>query len=188
MKIKFSVEKENTPENPEQKANIWWILLTVAILVFGGYSLLTNDLEHIEDANGPDDYSLVTITDENIITQDIGALNVQMASGLFNPLNDGISIKSDKFTGVYRIFQTNFLFNSDFDMDIAGFWVNSGNFRMCIVNDGKIIADVEPDMLVNVSLENLNGSFELIIAGESADFEFTLNRSFCERYNIETGK
>ena len=188
MKIKFSVEKETTPANPKEKANIWWILLAVVILAFGGYTLLANDLEHIEDTNGPDDYSLVTITDENIIKQDIGALNVKMASGIFNPLNAGVTIKSDKFTGVYRIFQTNFLFNSDFDMDIAGFWVNSGNFRMCIVNDGKIIADVEPGMLVDVTLEDLNGSFELIIAGESADFEFTLDRSFCEMYGIAVGK
>ena len=125
------------------------------------------------------------ITDENIIKQDMGALNVSKSTGL---LNDGVTFKSDKFSGVYRVFQTNFFFDSDFLMDVAGFWVNSGNFRMCIVNDGKIIATVEPGMFATCELSDLNGSFELVIAGESADFEFTLDRLFCEQYGIEVGK
>lgn len=115
----------------------------------------------------------------------MGALNVSKSTGL---LNDGVTFKSDKFSGVYRVFQTNFFFDSDFLMDVAGFWVNSGNFRMCIVNDGKIIATVEPGMFATCELSDLNGSFELVIAGESADFEFTLDRLFCEQYGIEVGK
>lgn len=157
----------------------------MAVVVIFGYSFLTSDLKHIEDTNGPDDYTLTTITDENIIKQDMGALNVSKSTGL---LNDGVTFKSDKFSGVYRVFQTNFFFDSDFLMDVAGFWVNSGNFRMCIVNDGKIIATVEPGMFATCELSDLNGSFELVIAGESADFEFTLDRLFCEQYGIEVGK
>ena len=171
--------------NPKQN-NILWIILVIAILAFGSYSLLTGTADPIEDINGPDDYSLAVITNENIINQDLGARNVSIVTNALNLLNDGVTIKSGDFSGVYRIFLTNFLFNSDFTMDIAGFWVNSGNFRMCIVNDGKIICDVEPGALVNVSLSDLNGAFELVIAGESADFEFTLDRYFCERYGIIT--
>ena len=89
---------------------------------------------------------------------------------------------------MYPVFQPNFFFASEFRMDVAGFWVNSGNFRMCIVNDGKIIATVEPGMFATCELSDLNGSFELVIAGESADFEFTLDRLFCEQYGIEVGK
>lgn len=170
--------------SPKQN-NLLYILIAVAVVVICGYSFLNSDLKHIEDTNGPDDYTLTTITDENIIKQDMGALNVSKSTGL---LNDGVTFKSDKFTGVYRVFQTNFFFDSDFLMDVAGFWVNSGNFRMCIVNDGKIIATVEPGMFATCELSDLNGSFELVIAGESADFEFTLDRLFCEQYGIEVGK
>lgn len=170
--------------SPKQN-NLLYILIAVAVVVICGYSFLNSDLKHIEDTNGPDDYTLTTITDENIIKQDMGALNVSKSTGL---LNDGVTFKSDKFTGVYRVFQTNFFFDSDFLMDVAGFWVNNGNFRMCIVNDGKIIANVEPGMFATCELSDLNGSFELVIAGESADFEFTLNRLFCEQYGIEVGK
>ena len=170
--------------SPKQN-NLLYILIAVAVVVICGYSFLNSDLKHIEDTNGPDDYTLTTNTDENIIKQDMGALNVSKSTGL---LNDGVTFKSDKFSGVYRVFQTNFFFDSDFLMDVAGFWVNSGNFRMCIVNDGKIIATVEPGMFATCELSDLNGSFELVIAGESADFEFTLDRLFCEQYGIEVGK
>lgn len=170
--------------SPKQN-NLLYILIAVAVVVICGYSFLNSDLKHIEDTNGPDDYTLTTITDENIIKQDMGALNVSKSTGL---LNDGVTFKSDKFSGVYRVFQTNFFFDSDFLMDVAGFWVNSGNFRMCIVNDGKIIATVEPGMFATCELSDLNGSFELVIAGESADFEFTLDRLFCEQYGIEVEK
>ena len=170
--------------SPKQN-NLLYILIAVAVVVICGYSFLNSDLKHIEDTNGPDDYTLTTITDENIIKQDMGALNVKKSTGL---LNDGVTFKSDKFTGVYRVFQTNFFFDSDFLMDVAGFWVNSGNFKRCIVNDGKIIATVEPGMFATCELSDLNGSFELVIAGESADFEFTLDRLFCEQYGIEVGK
>lgn len=158
-----------------------WILLVVAVIVFCGYSFLTSDLEHIEDTNGPDNYALTTITDENIINQDIGALNVKKSTGI---LNDGITFSSNQFTGVYQVFQTNFLFDSVFLMDIAGFVVNEGNFKMAVVNDGEIIATVEPGLFATCDLSDLNGSFALVIAGESADFEFTLDRLFCEQYDI----
>ena len=170
--------------SPKQN-NLLYILIAVAVVVICGYSFLNSDLKHIEDTNGPDDYTLTTITDENIIKQDMGALNVSKSTGL---LNDGVTFKSDKFSGVYRVFQTNFFFDSDFLMVVAGFWVNCGFFRMCIVNDGKIIATVEPGMFATCELSDLNGSFELVIAGESADFEFTLDRLFCEQYGIEVGK
>lgn len=169
--------------SPKQN-NLLYILIAVAVVVICGYSFLNSDLKHIEDTNGPEDYTLTTITDENIIKQDMGALNVSKSTGL---LNDGVTFKSDKFTGVYRVFQTNFLFNSDFRMDLLNFHVNSGNFRMCLVNNGKIIAEVEPGMTSEVLLHDLNGSFELVIAGESADFTFYMDSWFCEQYNITVG-
>ena len=164
-----------------KNSKLLWILLVVAVVAFCGYSFLTSDLEHIADTNGPDNYALTTITDENIIHQDIGALNVKKSTGI---LNDGITFSSKKFTGVYRVFQTKFLIDSDFLMEIAGFTVNAGNFKMAVVNDGEIIATVEPGLFATCDLSDLNGSFELVIAGESADFEFTLDRLFCEQYGI----
>lgn len=166
----------------DPKKNIWWIILAIAIIVFAGYSFLTSDLEVIEDQNGPDDYSLAVITDENIINMDRGSMGLKKSTDM---LSSGITFSSENFNGVERILLTNFFFNSDFDMDVTNFHVNSGNFRMCIVNDGEIIYDVQPgEVFTRVLLHDLNGTFELIIAGESADFTFYLDRLFCEQYGI----
>lgn len=165
----------------EKAKKILFGILAVAVLAVGGYAFLTSDLEHIEDTNGPEDYSLTVITDENIINQDVGALNVKKSTGL---LNDGITFSSKKFTGVYRVLVTNYILPSDFHMDLAGFYVNSGNFKMAVVNNGQIIAVVEPDIFAECYLDDLTGTLELIIAGESADFEFTLDALFCRQYNI----
>ena len=164
--------------------NILWISLAVVMVAYFAYFVLTSDLKHIEDTNGPDNYALSVITDENIIRQDMGALNVNMSKDMFAT---GVTCHSNKFSGVYRIFHTNFLFNSDFRMDLSNFHVNAGNFRMCLVNDGKIVAEVEPGMVTETVLHDLNGSFELVIAGESADFTFYMDSLFCERYNITVG-
>ena len=71
-----------TKQNTSKLQNILWIILAIAIVVFGGYSLLTTTPDHIEDTNGPDNYTLAVITDENIINMDIGAQNVSMVSGM----------------------------------------------------------------------------------------------------------
>ena len=73
-------------------------------------------------------------------------------------------------------------------MELTNFHVNAGNFKMCLVNEGEIVATVEPGLFATCRLENLNGTFQLVIAGESADFTFTLDKLFCEQYGITVGE
>ena len=160
------------------------IAAAAVILAVGVLWIFGSGLKHIEDTNGPDNYALAVITDEDIVKQEMGALNVSLSK---DALATGVTCSSSKFTGVYRVFQTNFLFNSDFRMDLLNFHVNGGNFRMFLVNNGKIIAEVEPGMTTETILHDLNGSFELVIAGESADFTFYMDSWFCEQYNITVG-
>ena len=140
--------------------------------------------EHIEDTNGPDNYSLATITDENIINLDMGAMGLGRSTGI---LNDGVTFKSKRFSGVERIMLTNYILPSDLDIQLAGFYVNSGNLRLVVVNNDEIIADIEPGLFPECRIIGLTGTVSLIIAGESADFEFTVDRLFCERYGITIG-
>lgn len=177
----MSEKKTAILQNP--KKNILWIILAIAVIAVVGYSFLTSDLEVMEDKNGPDDYSLAIITEDNIINLDMGSMGLKKTSGM---LSEGITFSSDNFNGVERIFLTNFIFSSDFRMDVTNFHVNSGNFRMCLVNDGEIVYDVQPGETFNeVLLRGLKGDFELIIAGESADFTFYLDRQFCDHYGIK---
>lgn len=167
-------------KNP--KLNNLILLIIVIFFAAGlGCTFLFSRVEHIEDTNGPDDYSLTTITDENIIKRDIGSRNLHIGTDSFS---DSVTISSGKFTGVYQVFETSFLFDSDFTMDLLSFQISSGNFKMCIVNNGEIIATVEPGISPTCHLEDLNGDFALVIAGESADFAFALDGLFCEQYGI----
>lgn len=50
------------------------------------------------------------------------------------------------------------------------------------VNDGKIIAEVEQGLTPEVYLEDITGCTALIIAGESADFTFTLDKDDYDGY------
>lgn len=52
--------------NPKQ-SKLLAIIIAVVVIGFCGYSFLTDGVKHIEDTNGPDNYALATITDENII-------------------------------------------------------------------------------------------------------------------------
>ena len=169
----------------KRKGNLLWGLVAVAMIVVGVVWMMGDDLEHIEDTNGADNYALQTITDENIVKQDVGALNLRKYT---SPLNDGITFSSDKFTGVAEIMLTNFVLPSDFDLEVTGFHVNSGNFKMVVVHDETIAAVIEPDLFASCYLEDVTGSVSLVIAGESADFTFSLDRLFCEQYNITIGE
>ena len=152
-------------------------VLMIGIAIFW---FLGSDIEHIEDTNGPDNYSLTTITDENIIKRDVGALGLNKKKGLLT--GDAIEFTSKKFTGVEEIFYTNYLGKSDFYIDLYNFEVHEGNFKMAIVLNDEIVAELEPDMIVSYELRDIEGTIALRIAGESASFKFGINEFDLDRF------
>ena len=124
-----------------------------------------------DDTNGPDAYSLQTITDENIINLETGA------SGLTHKDSNiaGFTSEeyySDNFNGVERLFQTNYILPSDVEIYVSYVTVDSGNFRMVVINEDEIIHEFAPGTFnETILLEDLKGSFAIHVAGESADFE-----------------
>lgn len=162
--------------------NILWGVFAIALIVIAVPWFLSSDLEHIEDTNGPDDYSLTTITDKDIIDCDMGSLNHKKET---QPLfNDGITFSSDKFTGVEEIFVINYIGKSDFMLNVTSFEVTGGNFKMAVVHNGEIVATIEPDMFAECSLEDIKGTVALRIAGESAKFSFFLDKFTCDTFGI----
>ena len=154
--------------------NFLGILLAVVLVVIAVIWFLGDDLEHIEDTNGPDDYTLTTITDQQIIDRSTGCLNVKTKTGL---LSDMVEFSSDKFTGVYEIMYNNYIGSVDVLLNLYDFTVTSGNFKMCVVNEEEIVAVLEPDDMVEYLLEDVSGTVRLVIAGESAEFSFKINES-----------
>lgn len=150
-------------------------ILGIFVLVFCLISFLSSDLEHIDDANGPEDRSLAVITDENIINRDMGSIGGPSKS---TSILSGGSIKfsADKFTGVYEILYDNYVGKSDFCLSFYNYEIYEGNFRLVVVNNGKIIAEIEPGMMIDCNIEDITGHVSLMIAGESASFSFSITK------------
>lgn len=139
-------------------------LIVVAVIWFTG-----SNLEHIADTNGPDDFTLQTITDDNICNRDIGALNVGQSTSL---VSDTVSYSSKKFTGVYEVFTENIVTNR-YEITVNHARVDAGNFKMVLCVDDEIVHEFTLNTLSQTFvLEHVNGTVSLRIAGESADFMF----------------
>lgn len=167
--------------NKKNKDTLVGILVT-AIFIIAIVWLLITDTNHIEDTNGSSDYSLTTITNENIINLDLGAIGVpqpytnSFTVGGIN-ISSGIEFSSKKYTGVSEILYTNYLTSSDFEIDLHSFTVDKGNFKMVVVHNDEIVATLEPGEAVNYRLEDVSGNISLRIAGESASFSFIMDET-----------
>lgn len=164
-----------------KKNNPLLLIVAVIFVIVFVVMMMNSELEHIEDTNGPDDISLTTITDQDILDHTMGVLNFTRTR---NGLNGTVIFDSDKFTGVKEIMWTDVLFSTGVTLDLMDYQVNAGNFRMVVVHEGEIIRDILPGE-DRVDLGQIEGHISLIVAGESADFSFTLFRSEYDSYAHE---
>lgn len=158
-------------KNIKTVKNKLFVPVVLIAVIIAGIMLFNTDLEHIEDTNGAKNYELQTITDENIINKDTGALGVSTKT---NNLTNMTEISSNRFTGVYEVLYTNLIGKSDFVLNIYDFKVNRGNFKMVVVHDGKIVETLTPENADEFILNDINGTVSLVIAGESAEFSFEM--------------
>ena len=147
------------------------ILIGIAVVIgvaYFGISMLTSSVDHIEDTNGADNYSLQQITDENIIKMNIGAKNISETQSVLSSLPE---YSSKKFTGVYEIYRTNIVANR-FDITLYNTMVDAGNLRIVLVHNDEIVHEFAlNEVSQTYTLENPKGTVSLRVAGESADFE-----------------
>lgn len=156
------------------------ILFAVIIVGIAAVLLLTNKVEHVEDTNGPDNYALQTITEQDVIDMKMGSRGGVSTSGTgveFEgvSINKGIKYSSKKFTGVYQLYSAYYFKGSDITLDMVNFEVKEGNFKFYVVFEDRILDTIEPDALVTYRYDNLekSGTVRFVIAGESANFKFT---------------
>ena len=145
---------------------IFALLLTLALAL----SLTACGSVKIEDTNGPDNFTLNTITDQNILTLDLpsGGYGTK-TSGL---LSKTVTHSGKDFSGVVEVLWTDMI-AGDFVLDLMDYTVTGGNFRMVVVNEDRIIADIEPGT-TQILLEGVKGRVALRIAGESAAYSFSM--------------
>lgn len=184
--MKFTVEKSGKNGGKTSP------LLLLAAAVFLGvfiFWMMNSDISPIEDTNGPDDRSLVTITEENILKLDMGAYKPISESSAGVSIG-GVSVSTDiefsskEFSGVYEVLYNNYILDSDVVLRLNYLKVNSGNFSMVVVYNDEIVETIEPsDEPIEFVMEDVNGLVSLRIAGESADYEFSMFSNDYEQFS-----
>lgn len=124
---------------------------------------------HIEDSNGIDNFSLQTITNQQIIESNNHLL--QFSKSWSSDVNGTRSSKlsASKFSGVKEL-HTIYLNNESITYTITS-EVYSGNFLICIVNKDKILETISANETKEITLREITGKCTLKIAGESANFK-----------------
>jgi len=152
-------------------------LLSVVLVLIFALGLTACGVE-IADTNGPDDYSLAEITAENIANQDLGASSYSMSPGSEDDgyLIETTKFKGKEFSGVAQLYQTNFVGKSDVIIDVSNLTVESGNFALMLLVNGEIVHEFTiGELMETYELNDIKGSFEIVMAGETADFKFWIS-------------
>ena len=179
MELKKTVNLGSEPPKKTGKLPGWAVIPILLVLVIGFFFM--PKMEHIADTNGAEDFSLSTLTDADILAKTLTCTGgPNYSSGHITlpggwELSSGVKLSADQFSGVADILWADYLLPSDFNLRLEHFRVESGNFRMMVINGGKIIADVEPGDNIDLLIEDLTGPTYVRIAGESAAFTIAMS-------------
>lgn len=150
---------------------ILYAILGIAVLVVCIIWFINDDFTHIEDTNGADNYSLQTITDEDIVKREMASMG---AGTKTDSLTNTETHFSNKFSGVTAIYTDNIIFSSgEITFTVNHAEVTKGNFKIVLVVDDEIVHEFKLNELTqSFTLEDVKGEIALVIAGESAAYSF----------------
>lgn len=169
--------------NPRIKKFFGLIFAVVMIVVAIVLVIKNPGPEHIEDTNGPDNYALQQITPEDVVAQEMGArggLTTEEKKFGFAGISvsKGLKYSCKQFTDVSQVYTSTIFKGSDILVRLEDFRIESGNFAFFVILDGEIVAELRPDESgrVDYTFENVEdtGCLEYVIAGESANFQFSV--------------
>ncbi len=126
----------------------------------------------IEDTNGEDDYSLATITEEQLVK---GTNSSSKVGFLHTQINDTHTFKVNKFSGVEVLESIRATESTKSITFLVECTRNSGNLYVYVRCDGQIVGDFEIGTKDDLVIENpAPGKYELCVAGESASYELSV--------------
>lgn len=126
------------------------------------------DLGQIEDTNGEDDYSLCSLTDEDIVKKTTSSVTSTLVK---NTKNGVTTVKVGKLSGVTELDVFNPIQNKVLAVTAAP---ESGNVRLVLVRDETIVCDVPLNGTETLlALSAAEGRYSFRAAGESASFRLT---------------
>ena len=169
-----------------------WVIPLIVMVVFVSWKLTDLMQYHrdntIADVNGESDFSLNTLTQEDILAEWYGyTMYASGASGDGNSTDvdsewededyDRRSMSVGSFSGV-TVLQATKTDRESLTLDITS-TVESGNFRIVITVDGAYYCDVEINKTTQVVLNDIQNKTVLIkLAGESAKFRAEVSRTY----------
>lgn len=131
--------------------------------------------ETIDDTNGENNTALNTITTEDIVAESITASGLGYKESEFMGITS-FEYNANNFNGVEEVFRESYIITSGVTVDISYIELESGNFRMYVINEGKILKEIEPgEFNESLFFEDIKGEFYIRVAGESAKVEFNFN-------------
>lgn len=125
-------------------------------------------IPQIADTNGPDNYSLETISDTDITKRTCKNTGLNIGTDYDEK---SITYTSKQFSGTEHLNMNAFGGQSN-KINIINFTVNSGNARLVVVEKGKIVYEFKPNS-GNQSFSSESRKIEIVLAGESTDFNLT---------------
>ncbi len=142
--------------------------------------------EHIEDTNGPDDYSLCQLTMDDLLAEGYSSNSFgssTMKSGAATDVSGKLrdcdytkcTFRVKKFSGI-RVLHATKTETDTLTLNIRA-QVESGNLEVVILIDGSYYAHVPVNIYKTIMLENIAGKLVVVkIAGESAAVDITVER------------
>ena len=143
------------------KKSVFVLFITLVLL------LSSCSLKQIEDTNGEEDTSLVTLTDDDIIngSSSISYVSVQHRS-------DGkASLSVDTFSGVKEVDTIKFDSDAVFDINVK---LDKGNLAVVLIKNDEIVHRIPVNEETKITLEK-DVKYYLVVAGESAGFKIEYN-------------
>lgn len=131
------------------------------------FVLTLSSCSHIEDTNGPDDYSLSILTDDDIINKKGSTVTVGTVESHSKIGNKATGkYTASKISGVTTIAE--YSSSSSFISFEISFECAEGNGLIAIVTNGAIVKKVNPNETVSFTLNNSGYKYMIVVAGESA--------------------
>ena len=148
-------------------------IFVIMLLVF---TLALTSCSHIEDINGPDDYSLATFKEYELLDIRFCIQGSSFSSG-YNVLGEAKgTYKVSKISGKTEIEE--YSSNRDvisFNIEVI---CEEGNALVIIVSNDEIIKKIEPNQSLTFEVTNNKSTYRMYLIGESAKVTV--------KYNIES--
>lgn len=169
MNLNFhSIDKNNFFEKMPFKSFISGLLVIAFIILFIVLWTSAPISPQIEDINGPNNFDLQIITDDEIVSNSLRSTGYNKGT---NHTDKTINYYSEQFSGTEEL-NTDEFNNKFYEIDVDNFELKSGNAKIVVVENGKIIYEFKPNCGYQ-SFESDGRNVNVILAGESANFDLT---------------